>query len=522
MFRILPALLLLGLMALLFPACSGDDEQPTPQPPVGQKLPSSHFLSQELEFKSAPNPIVPMSAELVFSTVRNCSLTYTIEGGPSKTFFIDNVINEVKVPVLGFFPETENRVFISFTDEDQNYFRDTFTFISPELPAYFPDIQIEVANESAMEPGWTLAGFSYVIDNDFKTVPFIYDNQGNIRWYMKLEFTGTLSFPIELNRAGNIFVPATDRLHEYTLMGERLRSWEFPNYYQHHEIVEKPNGNILMAVSKLNVDTANDFIVELDTASGTMVNEWDLREVLDIDRFNYTEDKWDWLHVNGIAYSESDDCLVISGRNQGVFKVTNNNELVWILAPHVGWGKSGLNEDGIETSDYLLTAVDENGQAFPENIQKGEVVDERFDWAWGQHAPLILPNGNIMVFDNGGRRLYISYPDPYSRAVEYKINEAEMTVEQIWDYGEERADDLYSPIISDVDYHPNTGNYFISSGICGINISDPVFARVVELNQPGNEVVFEAKLVFKNLHSTGPLFWGNFDLVYRSERVELF
>ena len=151
--------------------------------------------------------------------------------------------------------------------------------------------------------------------------------------------------------------------------------------------------------------------------------------------------------MNGIDYSESDDCLIISGRNQCVVKVNRNNELVWILAPHKGWGKSGANGTGIETNPYLLTAVDASGQAYSLDIQNGDNRSIDFDWSWGQHAPVVLENGNLLLFDNGFKRQYTG-AEVFSRAVEYEINESNNSIREVWSYGEVRGSECFSNIIS--------------------------------------------------------------------------
>ena len=92
------------------------------------------------------------------------------------------------------------------------------------------------------------------------------------------------------------------------------------------------------------------------------------------------------------------------------------------------------------------------------------------------------------MFDNGLSRNFETVGVPFSRGVEYEIDESAMTVRQVWQYGEERGPDYHSPIISDVDLLPSTGN------------------RLIMIH-------------FNNLTSSGSLSWGDFDLVYRSERL---
>lgn len=52
------------------------------------------------------------------------------------------------------------------------------------------------------------------------------------------------------------------------------------------------------------------------------------------------------------------------------------------------------------------------------------------EWNWYQHAPLRLPDGAVMLFDNGGNRQF-SGAGPYSRAVACRIDPVARTVRQV-------------------------------------------------------------------------------------------
>ena len=55
----------------------------------------------------------------------------------------------------------------------------------------------------------------------------------------------------------------------------------------------------------------------------------------------------------------------------------------------------------------------------------------------------------------------------YSRAVIYKIDQKKMTVEQIWQYGEERGHDWYSPVTSLTEYQDDKDSVFVYSATAG-------------------------------------------------------
>jgi len=78
----------------------------------------------------------------------------------------------------------------------------------------------------------------------------------------------------------------------------------------------------------------------------------------------------------------------------------------------------------------------------------------------GQHAPRLLPNGNVLLFDNGSHRLDNTFP--FSRVLE--INPA--TKEIVWKYQEKRVSDFFSPRLSNAQRLPN-GNTLINEGHFG-------------------------------------------------------
>lgn len=272
------------------------------------------------------------------------------------------------------------------------------------------------------------------------------------------------------------------------------------------------------------VESRSDFVIQLDKKR-QVVKEWDLRQVLDVDRTVFRKDfsldfSADWFHLNSVAVSPKDNCILVSGRNQGVVKLNQDNKLQWILAPHKAWGKAGADGSGLETKDYLLTAIDDSGNPLPAAVQEGLESTEDFAWPTGQHALNVLDNGHLLLFDNGLARNF-GNEFTYSRVVEYEINDAERTIRQVWEYGRERGLDLFSGVTSDVDVLPKTGNRFITAGNVRLGKLPP-HAALVEITYPDNEVVFEANLFLKDAKGTGAQEWAQFDVVYRGERYPLY
>ena len=92
----------------------------------------------------------------------------------------------------------------------------------------------------------------------------------------------------------------------------------------------------------------------------------------------------------------------------------------------------------------------------------------------GQHAPYMLANGNILLFDNGPHRLDQSFP--FSRVLE--ISPATKAI--VWKFQEPRVTDFFSPRLSNAQRLPN-GNTLINEGW---------FGRLFEVT-PKGEIVWE-------------------------------
>jgi arylsulfate sulfotransferase len=508
--RSIPLLLACGLALA---ACGEDDVLSR----AGSRVAMEELLDGPVTLELNPSGLCPLAAVATFQTRVPVHVSLEVLGEDPLGHDEPGLSTHHEVPILGLYPGTVNRIELRLVDAELSFAVDTLELSTDALPEGFPTIEVVTADRWRMEDGWTLSSLSLAGGGRFVSWPVMFDASGEVRWYLDLSFLDDLVFVVKRAANGNLIFGEGSVLYEYDMLGRQLRRWDIPGYTVHHELLEKPDGNLLAAVNVVGRGTVGDQVIEVDRHSGAIVAEWDLRQVLDVYRRTYVDNVGDWLHMNAVWYSAADDALIISGRNQSaVVKVTRDNELLWILGPQKDWGLAGVDANGHDTSEFLLTAVDAAGVPYSEAVQQGDEDAPDFRWPWGQHAPMILPNGHLFVFDNGLTRNFDADAAPFSRGVEYEIDESAMTVRQVWQYGEERGPDYYSVIISDVDLLPSTGNRLIMPG--SVRGSDPR-AYVTEVSYPGKHVVFEAVIHFKNLAASGSFGWGDFDLVYRSERL---
>lgn len=488
-------------------------------PPTDTVLPIADLLDGAIELKQNPHGRAPLTATASVRTQVPTQISIEVLGDVPLGHDFDALALQHDVPVLGLYPGRENLVVVKVTDPERGYGLDTLRVTTPALPDFFPTVRILTANTAQMEPGLTFSALRVGDNGTRRPYPLAFDAAGEVRWYMDLTDFGEPVITVERLRNGHFTAGDSEVIYAFDMLGREANQWAVPGYNVHHDIIELPNGNLVAAVDKLSEPTIEDHMVEIDRTSGAIVTEWDFREILDVDRFDVAGHTRDWFHQNAVWYDERDDTFILSGRQQGVVKVTRSNELVWIFAAHRGWGPAGPEGDGFETSDYLLTAVDAGGAPYPDAVQDGEEDGGTFNWPWTQHAPMVLENGNLFLFDNGHNRWFSESSPAFSRGAEYVLDEEAKTVRQVQAFGRERGTSFYSWIVSDVDELAMTGNRLIMPGI--VRDGSPHYSVVAELTPGIQQVVFEAKLEFKNLlgNGSGP---GQFDLVYRSERLPLY
>ncbi len=394
------------------------------------------------------------------------------------------------VPVLGLYPDCVNsvRVVVDFAERDSV---DLTLNIETRLSnageeAWVPDIQVSTAVSASMEPGWTVAEIS-IEPSPMPPIPFAqwtrtiaFDEHGAIRWAPRPDLPMGETFTLRRSITGNFLTGSLDTIVEVTKLGRTLRTFQLPNHTLNHEILQIGSddncegtssgqseyfGNMLVLASENGASTIEDHVLELDADTGEVLHDWRLAEVFDPTRTTFIDpEEWapgagDWLHDNGLAYSRTDESIIVSGRHQGVAKIRRDGTVVWILAPHEGWNEPQLQK--------LLTAVDASGAPYSEEVQRGNQAEgddsaPEFDWPFGQHSPALLPNGDLLLFDNGCSRHWGSPYSSYSRAVVYRIDEAAMTIRQIAQFVLDRSESSF--FVSNTHQLQLTGNILIQPG----------------------------------------------------------
>lgn len=441
-----------------------------------------------------PYEISPLTALILFETRDLTAPTVTIVGEDESTTFTKTFTPNKKhvLPIYGLYPDRNNEVIITLNGEDY-----TFHIQTDPLPEDFALPTDVTANKEELDQEL------YFVTPSSQGYTAAYDINGDVRWYL----TENMIWDVQRLRNGNIMLSSnrlinppyyTTGLVEMDLTGKIYYEYVLPGGY-HHDVYELENGNLLVASNDFDSGTVEDYIVEIERDTGNIVKRIDLKEILPMDEGkNQMATDYDWFHNNSVWYDSDTNSITLSGRHQdAVVNIDYNSlEINWIVGSHDGWSE--------EYQKYFL-----------------DPIGDDFEWQWAQHAAMILPNGDLFIFDNGNNRSKteedsVKASDNYSRGVIYHINTIDKTIEQVWEYGKDRGSEFYSPYISDVDYLEED-HYLIHSG--GINTVD---------GEPGNEPaglenVDSMNSITTEVKNDEVIFEMNLPTnLYRAEKMDLY
>lgn len=457
------ALFICLLMAFLMSACSGVPDTET--------LLVSDYLAEQADVDAAllaecsaghafdaplillnPYGNAPLSAVAVFTTDEAIGGTVTVKGRAAEDDITSRFEAAIEhcAPVIGLYAGCVNHVEIALDDGRISAMEVETEPLELGLSGY----SAKMADASLYDYD-TLTVCANMILHCFAA----YDSHGDLRWVL----TNTGANAITRLDNGHFLIPniyghgaefpnGLTGIREIDPLGKVYNVYVW-NGGEHHEILALPKGNYLMTGSRPGYATNRDFLFEIDPATGEVVWELDMAEVITPGSSGCESDKGeDWCHSNALAYDETSDTLLISCRHLCAVVAVNKTEktLKWIFGDPAGWADA--------YTPYLLKAGSDD-----------------FPWAYGQHQITILGNGDLLLFDNGefGRVKAVNadraIPDErnYSRAVIYRVDADKQTVEQIWEYGRELGAVCYSSSMSGVQVLDEaSGRFLVTFGTC--------------------------------------------------------
>lgn len=215
------------------------------------------------------------------------------------------------------------------------------------------------------------------------------------------------------------------------------RTWQAQNGVDadSHDLQILPNGNALMvtyerkardlsSVGGLTNTLFADCLVQEIGPDGALVWEWRQSDHIPIsDTYEViTGTTADPYHMNAVELDWDGNVLISSRHLSEITKINRvSGDVMWRLG-----GKGNV-----------FTFTNDSGFSYQHDIRR-------------------LPNGHITLWDNGNKKL-----PPFSRAVEYEIDETTKTITRVWEYRE--TPDVFNYFMGNIQRLPN-GNSFLGWG----------------------------------------------------------
>lgn len=329
----------------------------------------------------------------------------------------------ITLPVFGLRPETSYSLWVTaLTTGGKSTDSAQVSLRTGSLPSYLPVFSVEKPGNP--QPGYTMVAWTAInIGPDLfsdQNAALIVDQDGQVAWYK--EFPGHLVLDWQRQPDGN-YTAAVDQAvpwssesyRQFDKLGNQLRTWSVTgdNWIDDHELRILPNGDALFfATNARTMDLTNvggqsdaqvlgNLLIRL-SSSNQLVFQWDafdhLPAIDDLDPLiDHTGDTVDWTHGNAIDVTADGNYLMSFRNISQVVKIDSRSGAVL-------WKLGG--------SDGNFTFLDDPLQGFSL-----------------QHGIRELPNGNLLLFDNGA-----NHQPPESRAVEYQLDLNARTARMVWQY----------------------------------------------------------------------------------------
>jgi len=508
-----------------------------------------------------PSGHAPLTAEIPFTPDEAGSMTLSItcpsieDAEPLVRRFGFTTGGTLKIPILGLYAGCANQVSITLFDNKERE-RGTYvtTLQTAPLPEDFPLVTV-----TGTYGGDAVTFFPYYRafksegsnDNNPEVLPGLrpemtgiaLDKKGRVRWYST--FPSPFFFPMEVIDGaiyGGAWYDDMGMLRWYDFMGYERGNIDIGSLgfvRVHHDVVKKPDGNLLITADKVGTDYIEDHVIEINPSEGSLVREWDLNTIfpdvadlfydIPMTSTEYPGFSNDPIHLNSIFYDKEDDTLIVASQRSGVAKVTMKGTLVWFLAPHIERFIDDKNGDGISDSfvdgydvntqstwvgdfkgpnyteerypiagkpsegypfefsyeRFFLKPLDASGSLITDHdYLKGFTETPDFRYPFRPHAAQMRTDGTLMLFDNGlGRNFSIINPDFFSRAAIFRIEPGEGgyggTVQQVGEYIL-LSDPLwyrFSVVVGDVDDLAD-GTLLVTSGALGTGLYPGIIMNI--------------------------------------------
>ncbi|AQT68369.1 Arylsulfotransferase (ASST) [Anaerohalosphaera lusitana] len=347
---------------------------------------------------------------------------------------------------------------------------------------------ITVYEKDRVMPGYNLT--AHRVANSPEAA-FLFDMQGEIvhRWVVDEEYETPWSYAQLTEENSLLLLNNDDCLMDLT-WDSRVK-WKNDQFRPHHDMYRSSDGRTFTIARKDNVVMINGIPVPiLEDYIAVLSDDGEI-----VDRMFFTSQAKEYFPQRRLreAVREMFDPVRIAKMLLRKIK--------WGYALETGTVYDMMHANSIEVLEHDVDGLGKKSQILLSlrELDLIAVYDpevNEFTWEWGrgevcrQHHPTVIPNGNMLIFDNGIR-------NGFSRILELDPSTSEI----IWSYNEGGGEDFFSP--------RKGANQRLANGNTLITESDR--SRVFEVS-PEGEIVWEFHYPV--------LVDGKLPIVYRMIRLD--
>ena len=424
----------------------------TPPPPP----PPETVTITSVAASANPTNALAASVAVVAEHADSARLLFGAPGAPTdSTPGVSLASGQASIPVLGLRSGVAYRGVVEAFGSSGRVQSDSVGFAAGDLPELLQ--RVTVATTGTGAPGYTLAALALGGTTLFAVA---FDSAGAIRWYRGFDFTtpqATGDLKQQTNGNFTLFVGATTgsqpvpgHFVEFASTGDSLRTIAAPDplFTDNHELTITGSG----ADERMHLFGYDRRVSDLSPVGGPDAAEIAGHTVLRLRPDGSSEFTWsgwdhlrieDWIeppppdptsttqldfdHPNALSL-DLDGNYIVSWRNLGeVTKIdAQSGAIVWRLG--------GANNQ--------FTFVDDPLNGFS-----------------AQHYARILPNGHLLLYDNGTR-----HQPQETRVVEYALDPAAHTATLVWEF--RHTPPIYTAYVGSVQ-RLASGNTAIGYGFAG-------------------------------------------------------
>lgn len=507
--------------AILLSIVNKIDKQKEVDKELEAELSSDNYSFENPLIIQDPYGMSPLTALVLYTSEKPELVSIKILG-KTKEADIEHIFNKQGyttkhiIPIMGLYANTNNIVILTSIDEQGNKKEKKINIQTENLINELQDVNLVVYKGNIDQYQNGLNFINSAINQE--PIKMAFDINGDIRWYMNRGYHTTANY----NEGKSIFISYGNLFYgdniicEMNYLGKILNMYYYPAGIHHDMYLTNHNTMLVMGNYK---ETVYDLVSEIDLNNGKIIKNIDYRKLFPRTRvplFLYNKNfPQDWAHMNSVVEYQG-DVIVSSNMQSAVMRNNKEGNIKWMLADP--------RDFTTYWQQYLLKPIGND-----------------FEYPYNQHAVEILPDYDhnpdtvdILLFDNGSSRFLADEelqkniklgkavePKLYSRLVHYRINEKNMTVEQIWQYGKERPE-IFSPTRGDADLLAN-GN------ILGVfNQEKGVYASTLKQENP--DIIMQ-DTVYVEINQNKDVIWecyissnkiNNAYLDYRLERLPIY